>query len=851
MAFLDDIVMAARIAGRDMRGGARVLWLLVGGTLIGAAAVALVGATSQSLIDGARRGALEAVGGDLSLRLYHRPPSEAELAAIGREGELSISGELRPMVRSLRNGVVDGPPLLVELKGVDRQYPLYGAVEMQPPSDLHQTLGQQRGVYGAIADPALFEALDLELGDNVQIGAARYQLRAALVVEPDRAFRAFTLGPRIMVSRQSLAATGAADEGAEVYFYTRVKLPRGADMRTDAKAAMARIDQAFPRSGWRMVNAHDGVPGVERTLAMAHVLVLFISLGVMLVGGAGISGAVRAHVAEKMEVIAILKSIGASPGVVISAMGVEVMAAAIVGAVLGVGLGAFGPALAASALADQLPFALDAAPGMKPLLAAALFGILVAALFAWWPLLRVRGMSAKILLRQRIIRPPMKLSMAGVFGAGIILSALAALVFWVSPMPVLTAGFLIGALALAAFYYVLGLGLARLARVLAKVLSKRGGANLRLGLSNLYRAGAPTGPVVMALGLTLTLLVALDGIGAAADRHVSETLPDSAPDLVAFSLKPDMARRLDAQLAASGFVERQRFMPFLHARVQAIGGVPVRDLKIPRALNWVIRGDRGVSFAARFPDGTAWSDAQLERPGFSMDGDVAKKLGLGRGDTISLNIGGQVRSGPILHFRNVDWAGLDLDFPIIATPGTFKGILYTFAASLKARAGEKAALEAFIKSSFPETPLIRVADVLHSLAKALDAVVAGLQAAAAMCGLAALVVLAGSVFQGLRERTNEAVLLKVLGARRHQLLGQLMVEFFGLGLLVALAAVPLGLSVAHGVAHAAGLGSVSVSWTGGVALALMAILVTVAVGLLATLGAYNAVPARILRNSKL
>jgi putative ABC transport system permease protein len=734
--------------------------------------------------------------------------------------------------------------LLVELKGVDQQYPLYGAVETLPTSNLYQTLDQHAGLYGAVADPALFDALDLKPGDSFQIGRARYQLRGTLVVEPDRAFRAFTLGPRIMVLSESFPATGVTDYGAEVYYYTRVKLPPKSAGRVDARAALARIDQFSPQSGWRMVNAHDGVPGVERTLAMANVLLLFIGLGVMLVGGSGISGAVRAHVAKKMMIIAILKSIGSPRRVITMAIGLEVLAAASIGAVSGVGLGAFGPAIITSVLADQLPFALETTPGIKPMLAAGLFGILVAALFAWWPLMGVHDMNPRILLRKPITHPPGKPGVKVWLGAGIILLALVMLVFWVSPMPVLTVGFLIGALALAAFYYALGLGLSRL----AKALAKGKGANLRLALGNLHRAGAPTGPVVMALGLTLTLLVALDAIGGAANRHVQKTLPHSAPDLVAFSIKPDMATRLGVELAASGIVERQRIMPFLHARVQAINGVAVRDLRIPRSLNWVIRGDRGVSFAAKLPDAVRWGDRQSEGPGYSMDAEVAKNLGLALGDTITLNVGGQVRTGLILNFHNVDWTGLDLDFPIIATPATFTGIPYTLAASLKAKSGEEATLEAFVKNRFPDMPLIRVVDVLRSLATALDAIVAGLKAAAVMCGMAALVVLAGSVLQGLGERTNETVLCKVLGASRRQLLGQLAMEFLYLGTLVALTAVPLGLSVAYGVTSAAGLGSVSVSGTGSIALAVVAIFVTLVVGLLTTLSTYSAAPANFLRN---
>lgn len=843
MTLFNNVKLAARIAARDMRGGAGGLWLLVAGVIIGTAAVAAVGATSESLMDGARRGGLESVGGDLSLRLFHRPPSEAELTTIRREGDVSITAELRPMVRAFKNGIADGAPLLVELKGIDLAYPLYGTVETLPKLNLQQMLALQNGIYGAVVDPTLFSVMGLEPGDSVQIGATLYQLRGTLVTEPDRAFRAFTLGPRIMVLSESLAATGTVNEGAEVYFYSRVKLPPGSNGITDAKAALARIDQVFPNSGWRMVNAHDGVPGMERTLAMAHVLLLFIGLGVMLVGGAGISAAVRAHVAKKMETIAILKSIGAAPSVVILAIGFEVMAAALVGVVLGAMLGALGSAGIVSALTDHLPFTLVAAPATKPLVAAALFGILVTALFAWWPLMGVRQMNARVLLRERITHTPGKHGIKVWIGAGVIASMLVALVFWVSPMPLLTVGFLFGAMALTAFYFVLGIGLSRMAKSLAE--GKH--ANVRLALSNLHRAGAPTGPVVMALGLTLTLLVALDAIGVAASRHVQRTLPLSAPDMVAFSLKPETALRLGSQLTVSGIVQRQRIMPFVHARVQAIGGVAVRDLKIPGSMNWVIRGDRGVSFMAEPFDHT-----QALQPGFSVDAGVAKKLGLTQGDTITLNISGQLRKGPILNFHTVDWTGLDLDFPIIGTPGTFAGIAHTFAASLKAIPGESFALEALIKNRFPNVPLIRVADVLSSLAKALDIVVTGLQAAVLLCGLAALVVLAGSVLQGLRERIDEAVLFKVLGARRHQLLGQLAVEFLGLGVLVSLAAMPLGLIIAYAVALAAGLGGggdhVGVALGGAVTLAVIATIVTLGVGMVATLGAYTAIPAKVLRN---
>ena len=116
MSFFYTIILAMSIARRDLRGGlsgrARTLGLLVAGVLVGVAAVALVGASSQSLRDGARQGGLEAVGGDLSLRLFHRAPTADELSAISAQGQASVTAELRPMVQ------VDGKGLLIELKGV-------------------------------------------------------------------------------------------------------------------------------------------------------------------------------------------------------------------------------------------------------------------------------------------------------------------------------------------------------------------------------------------------------------------------------------------------------------------------------------------------------------------------------------------------------------------------------------------------------------------------------------------------------------------------------------------------------------------------------------------------------------
>ncbi|MCW8916335.1 MAG: hypothetical protein OQK24_10855 [Magnetovibrio sp.] len=841
-SFFRDIILAFHIARRDLRGILKGRWrtlaLLVAGVFIGVGSIALVGAGTEALRDGARKGALESIGGDLSFRLFHRTPSSEEFSFISQFGQTTLSAELRPMARA------GDQTTLVELKGVDGQYPLYGTITTDASSPLSELLKND----GAVADAALFDQLGLSVGDDLVIGQKTYHLRAKLLNEPDRAFRAFTLGPRVMVSVQSLAATGLVEPGAEAYFYTRVKISKG----KDATQAMKRIDERFPQSGWRMVNAQSGVPGVERTLAMAHVLLLFIGLGVMLVGGAGISGAVRAHLDAKMDTIAILKSVGTPPNVITLALGIEVLGGAALGALVGIGLGALGPVLAVGALADQLPFDINGGPLFQPLASAFVFGLLVAVLFAWWPLMHVRTVTTRELLRERLEPSAFSLNWKGWLGVGVIVVMILGVVFWSSPMPVLSSVFLLGGLVLAFIYFLVGKGLAGAARWMSKHLNTLS-ASQRLALGHLHRAGSPTGPVVMALGLSLTLLVALDGIERTAERHVATTLPSTAPDLVLFSLPQNRAQDLEMSLQSWDGLESMRVSPFIHARIQSIKGVPVRDLKIPGALNWVVRGDRGVSYVSQIPEGSTlsngkwWSIEDQSQSLVSIDSGVADKLGLALGDEITLNVSGVSVTGKIVNFRTIDWTGLNLDFPIVTSPGALDTVPHTFAASLKAKPGRTQDLERLMRAEFSELPLIQVDTVLAALSTALDAVIAGLRVAALMTGVAALVVMAGSVLQSLNQRMDEALLFKVLGARRSQLLHQLVVEFLVLGAMVCAVSAPLGLAIASGVAQAAGLHGWHADITAALQLAGIAISITVVVGLLATWGAYAAAPSRYLR----
>ena len=97
------------------------------------------------------------------------------------QGRVSVAATMRAMART-----DDGRTALVELKGVDAAYPLFGTVALAPALALPAALARTDRVFGAAADPALLARLDLAPGARVTIGEATFELRATLQSEPDK-----------------------------------------------------------------------------------------------------------------------------------------------------------------------------------------------------------------------------------------------------------------------------------------------------------------------------------------------------------------------------------------------------------------------------------------------------------------------------------------------------------------------------------------------------------------------------------------------------------------------------------------------------------------------------------------
>ena len=149
-----------RLARRELRTGLKGFRIFLACLALGVAAIAAVGSVSSAMMAGIEGDARRLLGGDVDLRLVHRPASDDQRAFLAASGEVSEVLEMRAMARTL-----DGAArTLVELKAVDGAYPLVGAVTLAPATGLDIALAERDGTFGAVAEQSLADRLGLTVG---------------------------------------------------------------------------------------------------------------------------------------------------------------------------------------------------------------------------------------------------------------------------------------------------------------------------------------------------------------------------------------------------------------------------------------------------------------------------------------------------------------------------------------------------------------------------------------------------------------------------------------------------------------------------------------------------------------
>jgi putative ABC transport system permease protein len=832
-----------------MRGGLRGFYVFVACIALGSMAIAGVGSLAASLSDGLARQGQLILGGDLSFTLVQRQLTSGERAFLQSRGTLSSAATMRAMART-----PGGEAALVEMKAVDRAYPLFGKAVLDPAGSLDAALAPRDGVFGAAADPTLLTGLAIKPGARLTIGNATFEVRATLTNEPDKLAGGIGFGPRLLVSEDGLRATGLLQPGSLVRWHYRLRLPGtdASDLLAQDVASEARA--RFPQAGWDIRTRAKASRRLEREVERFTQFLTIVGLTALLVGGVGVGNAVKSHLDRRRDTIATMKALGASGRRVFAIYLTQVLLLALVGGVIGVALGAALPFAVNWTFGAIIPLPIVPAVHAGELALALLYGLLTALAFALWPLGRAHDVAVGALFRDAVApqpRLPRKSYMALTAGAVLVLTTLAVLLAYDRRVAIIYVG------TAAAVFMLLRL-VASLLMWLARHAPRARATVLRMAVANIHRPGALTPTIVLSLGLGIALLVTVIEIDGNLRRQFSAELPAKAPSFYFLDIPSGEAGRFDDFLRAQAPDAKLEEVPMLRGRIISAHGTPAENLKPGEGAAWVLQSDRGITYADAVPAGSRVVEGQWWKPDYdgpplvSFEKKIADGLGLKLGDEIVVNVLGRNITAHIANMRMVDWQSLSINFVMVFSPNAFRGAPHTRLATLTYPRGGTAAREgaliAAAAKAFPMVTTLRVKEALEAIGSIVANLVLAIDGASAVTLLAAALVLGGALAAGHRHRVYDAVILKTLGATRGRLIGAYVIEYLLLGSATALFGVLSG-SLA-GWLIVSDLMHLRFTWLPLPALAAAAgaLAVTVALGLIGTFSALGQKPASVLRN---
>ncbi|MDD3609608.1 MAG: ABC transporter permease [Halothiobacillaceae bacterium] len=666
---------------------------------------------------------------------------------------------------------------LVQIKAVGEGYPLRGrlaSADAPGGAERDEAAGPAPGeVWG---EARLFAVLGVQPGARLAVGHASLRLTRMLAAEPDAGGEFFQPAPTLMMNLADVPATGLVTPVSRVRHQLLLAGPDAALTR------FAERTQARWPSGARSEGVEDARPEFRAALDRARQFLGLSAVVAVLLSGAALVLAARHYQSRQQDSAALMRALGASSSTILRLYVLRLVALGLAASVPGVLFGflaQFGlAALMEGLLTVRLP-----APGLGAVgmgLATAQVALLGFALPA---LVRLHRTPPLRVLRRDLPAPTP--GSALLFAAALL--AMGLLVLMQAREPTLALVLSLGLLGLLGVVYLAAWGALRL----FGRLRFSGGA--RLGLAALTRHPHAGAAQLSALSLGLAVLLVLGVVRVDLLEAWRTQLPADAPNYFAINIQPDELPALQAFFAEEG-IRPAGVYPMLRARLTAINERPVRgeDYADARAQRLALR-EFNLSWAAALPSdnrllaGRWWTAGDSESGAFSIEEGIGERLGFGLGDRLRFDINGAPVEAVVRSVRSVQWDSMRPNFFVVAPPGFLDRHPAQYITSFHLPAGREETYRRLLER-FPTLTLFDLDALLAQVRGVMDRATVAVQYVFLFTVLAGLTVLHAAFLSTRRERLREAALLRVLGARRRQVAGALLVEFLALGMLAAVLA---------------------------------------------------------------
>jgi putative ABC transport system permease protein len=788
---------AAAIGWRDLKSAPGKFGFVVLSVAVGVAALVGVRGLSDSFRQTLSTEARSLLAGDLSARMFRAPTADesSKIAALSAQSASAVRSTWVTETFSMASVPPNQVPLLISLKAVDpAEYPYYGTADLEPAMSLQQAL---KGDSAVVADEFLIR-LNAHVGDVMRLGGESFTITAALKQEPDRISAGVGMGPRVMISQASLDRLGLLAPGSRASRRLLVKLPdkppAGLTANAETAAVRTQLETALPEA--QVMDFREGNPALSRGLDNATSILSLICLVAMVLGAIGVAMAMHAHLEQRMDMLAILKAIGADSSDLLRIFLLQTLALGLAGGLLGVTAGIVVMVALPAAFGPLITFHVAFAFPWQSALAGLATGLLTTLLFCLPPLLDVRAVRPVLVLRRLVeSRAP---GIGGWFArwwnrrlqlgiAALVIAALGGIAWALSDSVKVGATFaLLFVVTLAVLLALAAIALFTVRFMLDRT-RLRLPSSLRHGLANLYRPGNQSAAVLAALGTGVMLILAVYLMQKGLLRDLRETAAPSLPNVFLVDVRSDEVAGVKAFFAHQPGVSQQlNLMPVVVGRFISINGQPIEEMKGQHYPRRMLESAE-LTWADAPPDGDKitqgkwWSNSQATQ--LAVGDGVAKRLGLGVGSAVELETGGTTRTLTVAATYRSDGQHLSARVSFVLPSGLISDQPSTWYGGAHIDPAQVPAMERAFFAAYPTVTIINVADVLQRIESVVDQITFVVRLLAGFSILAGLTILASSIASTRFRRMQEAVVLKTLGATRMRIVRTFSVEFSVLGLL--------------------------------------------------------------------
>ena len=742
--------------------------------------------------------------------------------------------------------------LITELKSIPLsgpQYPFYGELKNNPDRPLQELLKGN----SAVVESSFLIKTGLHLNDEFLLGKIKLKITGIVISEPDRISRAFSIGPRLFISRASLDKAGLIQPGSRIKHRTLIKIPDNIDIE---KAVML-LERGLPDKTISIRTYKDMQSSLSSSIERMGQYLGALGVIALLMGGIGVAMIVRTFMAQKLDTVAIMNCLGASSRTLLKVYLFQATLVGVVGSILGIVVGFFLTYLLPSKMEGLINYQLEPSFYFIPAMQSFLLGLVTTVLFCIWPLLRAVRTRPLRLFRRNFEEEELTTGThKDRWVAGLTVSlGLAAMICWQAESLKRGLVFLSAfGVSIAVFAFASML----LLKVL-KVLPKPGSIAIRYGMSNLKRPNSEAASIITCLGMGIMLILTVRLVQMDMLAMLNKNTEINPPNYFFIDIQKDQKETFIQVLDQVAPESDHSITPLVRSRLHSIDEKLRTNwqYKDKQREQWFINREFALTYMEGPPpkdneiiEGQWWNKERGKNAEVSLEQDAAKRLGANIGSQLTIDIQGIPVSAEVTSIRSVNWRNMRTNFYMIFSPGALAGAPITYVATVNVSNEKELKLQNAVVKALPNVTALSTRDIVNTVESTVSKLTTLVNFMSGFAIAAGLFILSGSIASTKYRRLRESAVLKILGAKRKMVASILGFEYATLGIMAAL----IGILLAQGLSWAVMKYIIKSSWhlQPGIILSAFCfgVVLTITTGILSSLDVIKNKPLKTIRETE-